>query len=106
QVLYTNRDYEDAIVEFKTCQKQQKSDNIPPDTRLTECWYLQGLADFLLGACDQAMPIFNDLLTWTHDATAIRFTNTGINKCALAYSGQYLTPTPIPPTNTPPPPIQ
>ncbi len=105
QVLYTRRDYEDAITDFDTCAKQELSNQILPDDRLTECWFLDGLAHYLLGECDKAMPIFNDLLSWTHDQNAIKFANTGINKCA-ATSADIKTPTPIPPTNTPPPPIQ
>src|SRR5260221_3193006 len=105
QVLYTRRDYEDAITDFDTCAKQELSNQILPDDRLTECWFLDGLAHYLLGECDKAMPIFNDLLSWTHDQNAIKFANTGINKCA-ATSADIKTPTPIPPTNTPPSPIQ
>ncbi|MCC7448287.1 MAG: tetratricopeptide repeat protein [Anaerolineae bacterium] len=106
QVLYTRRDYEDALDNFRICAEQEIANNIPPSDRLTECWYLRGLAYFLLDECDKAMPIFNDILSWTHDENAIKLTNTGIRKCATAYQGLYTTPTPIPPTPTRPPPIQ
>jgi tetratricopeptide (TPR) repeat protein len=106
QVLYTRRDYEDAIEQFKTCQEQESAENIDPDNRFVECYYLHGLALFLLGDCDNAFPIFTDILSWTHDPNAIRQTNIGINKCNTAYQGLYKTPTPIPPTPTKPPPIQ
>src|SRR5262249_44429050 len=106
QVHYTGRDYEDSIKDFETCTQQQQDANVAPDDRLTECWYLPGLAWFILGYCNKAMPIFTELLQWTHDKNAIDKTNIGINKCATAYQGQYKTPTPQPPTPTRPPPIQ
>ncbi len=103
QVLYTRRDYEDAITNFETCAKQEMADtSIAPDDRLTECWYLRGLSWYLLGDCDKAMAVFTELLGWpTHDANAIKFTQRGINSCASTYPG-YLTPTPVPTAITPP----
>ncbi len=106
QLLYTRRDYEDAITEFEICAKQEQEQNIPPDNRLVECYYLRGLAFFLLDKCDEAYPIFTDLLSWTHDKNAIEKTNIGINKCATAYQGLYKTPTPIPTPTPRPEPIQ
>ena len=106
QLLYTRRDYEDAIKEFETCAEQEKAQNVPPDDRLVECYYLRGLAWFLLDKCDNAYPIFTDLLSWTQDKNAIEKTNIGINKCATAYQGLYKTPTPIPTPTPKPEPIQ
>ncbi len=110
QILYVRRDYEDAITQFETCATQENqslsNQEITHDDFLTECWSLHGLAWFLLGDCDKAMPIFNDLLSWTHDKKAIELANTGINKCATTYQGLYKTPTPIPPSPVPPEPIQ
>ncbi|MEP7285106.1 MAG: tetratricopeptide repeat protein [Chloroflexota bacterium] len=107
QVLYTRRNYEDAITNFKTCADQELADTtLKPEDRFSECWYLRGLAFFLLGQCDQANAIFNDLLTWTRDKNAIEKTNIGIRKCADAYQGRYTTPTPVPTPTEPPEPIQ
>jgi tetratricopeptide (TPR) repeat protein len=103
QVLYTRRNYEDAVTDFEKCAEMEK--DFPPEDRFTECWYLRGLALFILGQCDEATVIFNDILTWTNEPKAIEMSNIGINKCATAYQGLYKTPTPAPTATVPPPPI-
>jgi tetratricopeptide (TPR) repeat protein len=107
QVEYTRRDYEDAIKNLGICAKQEEADlTLNKEDRLTECWYIRGLAHYFLDQCDDAMEIFNDLLTWTTDKNAIDKTNIGIYNCAVKNQGKYQTPTPVPPTNTPEPLIQ
>ncbi len=107
QVEYTRRDYEDAIDHFAVCAQQEESDpTLPKSARFTECWYLRGLAYYYLDKCDRAMAIFNDLLAWTTEPTAIEKTNIGIYNCGVKHQGQYPTPTPIPPTPTLEPLIQ
>jgi len=105
-VLYTRLDSEDAITNFDVCSKHETDVNHTPiDERRTECWYLRGLSWFLLGDCTEAMKAFTEMLGWpTHDPTAIKFAQKGINSCASTYPG-YLTPTPVPTAITPPPPI-
>lgn len=106
QVLYTRRNYEDAIINFQECARQETNDpDLKKEDRFTECWYLRGLAYFLLGDCDKAMPVFNDMLEWAQDVNSIDKANTGIRKCATAYQGLYTTPTPRPTLTPPPPPI-
>ncbi len=106
QVEYTRRDYEDAKDHFEICAQQEEADTkLPKADRLIECWYLRGLALYFLDKCDDAMRIFNDMLTWATDKNAIEKTNIGINNCAAKHPG-YLTPTPIPTPTEPPAPIQ
>ncbi len=106
QVYYTRRNYEGSIEEFDICTSQEQTQNILPDNRFVECYYLRGLAYYYLDQCEEAMPIFSDLLTWTHDERAIEMTNTGMNMCAAKHPDQYQPSTPVPPTPTLPPPIQ
>jgi tetratricopeptide (TPR) repeat protein len=106
QVYYTRRNYEGAIEEFETCADQEAKQNVAPEQRFVECYYLRGLAKYYLDLCEEAMPIFSDVLAWTHDKNAIDKTNQGMNMCANKHPGQFQPPTPIPPTPTLPPPIQ
>jgi tetratricopeptide (TPR) repeat protein len=106
QVYYVRRNYEGAIEELDTCANQEKDQDVQPDARFVECYYLRGLAWYYLDHCETAMPIFSDLLTWTHDKNAIDKTNQGIGMCAQKHPGDYEAPTAVPPTPTLPPPIQ
>jgi tetratricopeptide (TPR) repeat protein len=106
QVYYTRRNYEGSIEEFEKCARQEQDQGVAPEDRFVECYYLRGLAWYYLDECDDAMPIFSELLTWTHDKNAIDKTNQGIAMCANKHPDQYVAPTPVPPTPTLPPPIQ
>lgn len=103
QVWYNRRDYEDAITAFETCQKQENEavarGDIKSNDRLPECWYLLGLAHYLLGDCKTAYNLFNEVLSFTDNEQAIRLTRQGINGCA-SKNPDFVTPTLIP-TQTP-----
>lgn len=100
EVQHRSRNYEDAIDSLAKCVDLEK--DLPPDERDAICWWLQAADQFILGYCDKAQPLLEDVLTWTTDPIAIRETRTVINKCATAYQGKYQTPVPIP-TSTPKP---
>ncbi len=106
QVYYTRRNYEGSIEQFEICTKQEQDQAVPPDARFVECYYLRGLAWYYLDKCENAMPIFSELLTWTHDKNAIDKTNQGMNLCADKHPDKFQPPTPIPPTPTLAPLIQ
>ncbi|MHB8628545.1 MAG: tetratricopeptide repeat protein [Aggregatilineales bacterium] len=104
QVYYNRRDYEDAIKYLGICRTQEiAATKIAPVDRLSECWYLAGLAQYLLGHCDQAYPLFNEVLSFTDNTQAIQLTRKGIAGCAAVNPGTPTpTPIPIPPTKLPP----
>jgi len=109
QVWYNKRDYEDAIDAFAICQKQEeqsvKEGKITRAQMFPECWYLQGLAQYLLGYCDKAYPLFNEVLAFATSETAIRLTGQGIAGCA-SKNPDYIPPTPIPTATPRPAPIR
>jgi tetratricopeptide (TPR) repeat protein len=109
QVWYNKRDYEDAIVAFQTCQTQERqalvNNRITREEQLPECWYLQGLAEYLLGKCENAYPLFNEVLSFTNNEQAINLTRRGIAGCA-SKDPSYATPTPIPTATPRPEPIR
>ena len=105
QVYYNRRDYEDAITNFATCRTQEiAATEIQPVDRLSECWYLAGLAQYLLGHCDKAYPLFNEVLSFTDNSQAIKLTQRGISDCAQLNPGTP-SPTPLPTPTIAPAPI-
>ncbi len=114
QVLYNRRDYEDALVALKTCQDLENASvtkgSISAADQLPQCWYLQGLAYYALDAkgdtCKaKAIPLFNEVLSFTTNTQAIKLTRIGMAECAALVPG-LATPTPLPQTPTPRAPIQ
>jgi tetratricopeptide (TPR) repeat protein len=99
QLRYSRRNYEGAIEEFETC-RQLGSEEI-------ECYYIQGLAHYYLGQCNDAWDMLNLALPRANQPPIIEAINIGLYnitvRCA-GYSGRSL-PTPIPPTPLPPTPI-
>jgi tetratricopeptide (TPR) repeat protein len=102
EVYHKSRNYEDAVEALRTCAQLEERQGIPKSLRDPTCWWLRGVGYFILGDCNTAIPILDDVLTWTTDEIAIRETRRTIEKCATAYQGLYRTPTPIP-TSTPRP---
>jgi tetratricopeptide (TPR) repeat protein len=104
EVYHKSRNYEDAVQAFAECQRQEIALGIPKENRTETCWWLQGVDYFILGDCDKARPILEDVLSWTRDEIAVRESNRTLLKCATAYEGTYQTPTPVPsPTPRPTP---
>lgn len=104
EVYHKSRNYEDAVEALRTCAQLEQQQGIPKDLRDPTCYYLRGIGFFILGQCDVAIPILEEVLSWTTDEIAIRETRRTIDKCATAYEGLYRTPTPIPsPTPRPTP---
>lgn len=107
QVYYNKRGYENAIDAFQRCQKLEEAavaaEKIKKEDQFSECWYLQGLAQYLLGKCEKAYPLFNEVLGFTRNEQAISLTRRGIAGCA-SKDPNYVPPTPIPtPTDLPEP---
>jgi tetratricopeptide (TPR) repeat protein len=105
EVYHSSRNYEDAVDAFTECQRQEIALGIPEANREPTCWWLQGVDYFILGQCDKARPILEDVLRWSTDDIAIRETNKTLLKCATAYEGTYSTPTPVPTATPRPTPI-
>ena len=99
QVLYNRRDYEDALLSFSNCRDLEnqavKKSELKTGDRLPECWYLAGLTYYLLGKCDRAYPLFNEVLSFTDNSLAIRLTRKGIDGCG-ATNPNIPTPTMLP----------
>lgn len=106
-VQYTRRNYEGSIESFETCAQIQEGRNVPLDEREIECWYLRGLAHYLLDRCDLAVPIFEMVLTMSPNEVAERFTFEGLRNCASSDPDfdNSIIPTPVTPTPLPPEPI-
>lgn len=105
EVYHKSRNYEDAVDSLKTCADLETAQGVSVESRDSTCWWLRGVGYFILGDCDRAMPILDDVLTWATDEIAIRETTRTIDKCATAYQGLYVTPTPIPTATPRPTPI-
>jgi tetratricopeptide (TPR) repeat protein len=106
-VRYTRRNYEGAIEAFETCASIQEANNAPLDQREIECWYLRGLAFYLLDQCELAVPTLQDALTMFPDENVTRLIYEGLGFCADSDPNfdQSIIPTPVPPTPIPPEPI-
>ncbi len=107
QVRYTRRNYEGAIESFETCIDLMVAQNWEWPDRLVKCYYLHGLAYYLLNRCDQAMPLLTDALLTEPEGAARDLTLQGMQQCAAVDDSITIDdlPTPAPPTATPPPPI-
>jgi tetratricopeptide (TPR) repeat protein len=106
-VRYTRRNYEGAIEAFQTCASIQEAAGAPLDQREIECWYLRGLAHYLLDQCGVAVPILQASLSMFPDANVERLIYDGLGLCAQSDPNfdNSIIPTPIPPTPIPPEPI-
>jgi len=106
-VRYTRRNYEGAIEAFETCAAIQEAANAPLDQREIECWYLRGLAHYLLDRCDLAVPVLQQALTMSPGTNVERLTYEGLGFCANRDPNfdSSIIPTPVPPTPVPPEPI-
>ncbi len=106
-VRYTRRNYEGAIEAFETCADIQLEGNFPLDQREIECWYLRGLAHYLLDNCGQAVPVLQDALLMSPAENVESLIYQGLGFCAERddnFDGSVI-PTPVPPTPVPPEPI-
>lgn len=106
-VRYTRRNYEGAIEAFETCANIQEANNAPLDQREIECWYLRGLAHYLLDRCDLGVPLLQEALTMSPDENVERLIYEGLGFCAERDPNfdDSIIPTPVPPTLVPPEPI-
>jgi tetratricopeptide (TPR) repeat protein len=106
EVYHKSRDYEDAVEALKTCADQEEAQGIPIESRDPTCYYLRGVGYFVMGDCTKAIPILDDVLTWSTDTIALRESRRALDKCAQdVYGGNYKTPTPIPTATPRPTPI-
>jgi len=106
-VRYTRRNYEGAIEAFETCAGIQEEGGFALDQREIECWYLRGLAHYLLDDCPVAVPVLQEALTMFPDQNVERLIYEGLGFCANSDPefDDSIIPTPIPPTPVPPEPI-
>lgn len=106
-VRYTRRNYEGAIESFETCISWMDAQGWAFEDREIECYYLHGLAYYLLDDCTEAWPLLQEALL-LNPADNIRSSiMQGINAC-VATDGSITVddiPTPVPPTEVPPDPI-
>ena len=86
RLQYQQRMYESAISSFETCRqtehKLQTSGQITWIETYPECWVLPGLSKFLLGKCDEAVPLFNEARKFNVDAAMERLIQQGFEACA------------------------
>lgn len=106
-VRYTRRNYEGAIEAFELCANIQDARNFALDEREIECWYLRGLAHYLLDRCDLAVPLLQETLSMSPNETVERLTFEGLSFCANRDPefDNSIIPTPVPATPVPPDPI-
>lgn len=79
EVNYRTMEYEQASDALQRCTDQEK--DLPVTARQPECWYFLGLSYVQQGDCARAMPVFNDLLSWTRSQQATDMSNKGIRVC-------------------------
>jgi tetratricopeptide (TPR) repeat protein len=106
-VRYTRRNYEGAIEAFDECARIQEAAGFALDQREVECWYLRGLAYYLLDECELGVPLLQTALTMSPDENVERLTYEGLSFCAERDPtfDDSIIPTPVPPTPVPPEPI-
>jgi tetratricopeptide (TPR) repeat protein len=107
-VRYTRRNYEGAIDSFEVCASLQEAQNVPLSQREIQCWYLRGLAWFLLARCDEAWPILHEALAMNPTEEIKALINKGLLSCVDVEEADYDIsdiPTQIPPTPIPAEPI-
>lgn len=106
-VRYTRRNYEGAIESFETCINLMDSQGWLFEDREIECYYLHGLAYYLLGDCPAAWDLLQEALLLNPADNIRNSTMQGINACVS--TDNTITaddiPTPVPPTAVPPDPI-
>ncbi len=103
RMQYNRRNYEAAIESFETC--------VEYGSQSIECWYLRGLAHWILGQCDQGWDVLTEALERARavpdNATIIENIRIGLQRITQdcpSYIGRGL-PTAVPPTPIPPTPI-
>jgi tetratricopeptide (TPR) repeat protein len=95
EVNYRTMEYAAAAEAFAQCVRIEGG--LEESLRQPECWYYQGLAYVQMDQCLSALPIFDDLLSWTNNERAISLTNQGISICgAKPLPTQPPTPTALP----------
>lgn len=107
QVRYTRRNYEGSIESFETCIALMEDQGWKPEDRLEQCYYLQGLAYFLLDNCTAAAPLFDEAFQIDMTERGREITLEGIDLCVNAdpaFDRGDIAPTLVP-TAEPPPPI-
>jgi tetratricopeptide (TPR) repeat protein len=107
QVRYTRRNYEGAVESFETCIALMDAQGWPMSERLEQCYYLHGLAWFLLGNCTNAASLFEQAFLVDLTERGRQITLEGIDLCVAYDQNLEISdfPTPPPPTQEPPPPI-
>ncbi len=99
QVQYTRRNYEGSIDSFHRC--------VELGSTAVECYYLRGLAHYILGECDDAWVVLQESLQYAVQEPIIQNITIGLENVTIncvGYQNAQL-PTPIPPTPIPPTPI-
>ena len=99
QLQYSRRNYEGAIESFLNC--------IAFGSDEVECYYIRGLAHYILGQCDDAWRVLNEALDYASQDPIIETINIGLGNIRVNCSGYEAVslPTPAPPTPIPPTPI-
>ncbi len=103
RMQYVRRNYESAIESFNLC--------VAHGSEEIECWYLRGLAHWILGQCEEGWTVLQESLVRAQEIVdsepIVNNINTGLSKITEDcpdYLG-YALPTAIPPTPVPPTPI-
>ena len=99
QLQYNRRNYEGSIESFNNCVKYGSTE--------IECYYIRGLAHYILGECDKAWEVLQDALDIAVQDQIIDIINIGLGNVRVNCSGyeNVTLPTPIPPSPIPPTPI-
>lgn len=107
QVQYTRRNYEGSIESFETCIALMDAQNWEMSERLEQCYYLHGLAYYLLDNCTAALPLFEEAFLIDMTERGREITLEGLQLCASVDPSISVDdlPTPVPPTEEPPEPI-
>lgn len=99
QLQYSRRNYEGSIESFLNC--------IAFGSDEVECYYIRGLAHYILGQCDDAWQVLQEALDYAVQDQIIETINIGLGNVRVNCAGyeDAALPTPSPPTPVPPTPI-
>ena len=106
-VRYTRRNYEGAIESFERCIDLMDAQGWAFEDREIECYYLHGLAYYLLDDCTEAWPLLQEALLLNPAENIRNSIMQGINACVSSDDSITIEdiPTPVVPTEVPPDPI-
>lgn len=103
RVHYSQSNFVEAIISFEACVALMDAQGWPLSERIPECYYFQGFAQYSLGRCAQAEPLFRAALDVDDSERTRELALQGLDLCAAGPPPSTL-PDDTPPNDTSPQP--